>query len=86
MTRTTANAFSDPDLKIVSGDLAEPESYGQEMPDPAQRLSMAQRIALEALMCNVARAQQQLRDLFVEIGLDPEKRYSLQPDGTVLEQ
>ena len=52
---------------------------------PLLRLSMAERIAVEALMAENVRVQKRIRDLFVEMGLDPDKRYSVQEDGTVAE-
>ena len=53
---------------------------------PAQKhLSMAEQIALQSLMAEVARAQQRVRDLFVEIGLDPAKQYRLEADGGLVE-
>lgn len=54
------------------------------VPGP-KRLSMAEQIALQSLMAEVARAQQRVRDLFAEIGLDPAKQYRLEADGAVVE-
>ena len=55
-------------------------------PLPAQKhLSMAEQIALQSLMAEVARAQQRVRELFADIGLDPAKQYRLEADGGLVE-
>lgn len=51
---------------------------------PAKRhLTMAERIAVDALMADQARVQARMRELFADMGLDPAKSYKVEPDGTV---
>ena len=51
---------------------------------PTKRhLTMAERIAVEALMADQARVQARMRELFADMGLDPTKSYKVGPDGTV---
>lgn len=48
-------------------------------------LTLAQQTAIEAINADINRLKNKLRAVMVESGLNPDKAYRIQPDGTVEE-
>ncbi len=48
-------------------------------------LTLAQQTAIESINADILRLRNKLRAVMVEAGLNPEGRYSIDPDGTIRE-
>lgn len=71
------------DNKVGSNVLEMPAMQSSSETAFPRCLSMAERLAIEAVQQRLAAAQYQMRALLEDMGLDPNRNWRVSPDGVV---